>query len=142
MKLYTFYFDLPLYSLVPYISERLMLETDFVNEANNSEKMAKLVAGEPRLRGRVYIPEVYRELSSKRIMTTEWIEGVRLVDREALSAPWRGGRNGSPGANGAPLPPPLSSIFITMELASSNRNGRNGVDLMGGADWDCLSRQS
>jgi aarF domain-containing kinase len=84
-------------AVVPYITERLMLETDFVNEANNSEKMAKLVAGEPRLRGRVYIPVVYRDLSSKRVMTTEWIEGVRLWDKEALTAPWLGGGRGSPG---------------------------------------------
>lgn len=48
MKIYTYWFDLPLYSLVPYISERLMLETDFVNEANNSETMKKLVADEVR----------------------------------------------------------------------------------------------
>ena len=49
MRVYTYWFDLPLYSLVPYITERLMLETDFVNEADNSEKMARLVASEPRL---------------------------------------------------------------------------------------------
>jgi aarF domain-containing kinase len=107
MKIYTKWFDLPLYSLVPYMTERLMLETDFVNEANNADQMAALVAGEPRLRGRVYIPTVYRELSSKRIMTTEWIEGVRLWDKEALTAPWYGGRGqGSPGAKGAPLSAP------------------------------------
>lgn len=105
--MYTWWFDLPLYALVPYITERLMLETDFVNEADNSEKMARLVAGEPRLRGRVYIPVVYRDLSSKRIMTTEWIEGVRLWDKEALTKPWLGGYGkGSPGANATPLPPP------------------------------------
>src|SRR5882757_5961155 len=136
MKIYTWYFDLPLYSLVPYISERLNLETDFINEANNSEKMAKLVAGEPRLRGRVYIPEVYRDLSSKRIMTTEWIEGVRLVDREALSAPWRGGLHGSPGANGTPLSPPK---FMTQNDGTGllkpereewrGRNGKGGLGL-------------
>src|ERR1700709_446465 len=98
MKVYAMISDLPLYSLVPYISERLMLETDFVNEADNSEEMAKLVAREPRLRGRVYIPEVYRDLSSKRIMTTEWIEGVRLWDKEGIAATWVGGRGkGSPG---------------------------------------------
>ena len=108
MKIYTWWFDLPLYSLVPYISERLMLETDFVNEADNSVQMANFVAGEPRLRGRVYIPEVYRDLSSKRILTTEWIEGVRLVDRQALTATWVGGPNGSPGVNGKPLSPPSS----------------------------------
>jgi aarF domain-containing kinase len=107
MKVYTWWFDIPLYSLVPYITERLMLETDFVNEANNSDKMEQLVNGEPRLRGRVYIPKVYRELSSRRVMTTEWIEGVRLTDRETLSAPWRGGRGkGSVGAGGTTLPAP------------------------------------
>ncbi|PBP28577.1 ABC transporter [Diplocarpon rosae] len=110
MKVYTWYFDLPFYSLVPYITERLMLETDFVNEANNSEAMARLVASEPRLRGRVYIPKVYRELSSKRIMTAEWIEGIRLWDKDTLTARWLGGSGkGSPGANGHPLPPPRIS---------------------------------
>ena len=58
-KLYTWWFDLPLYSLVPYVSERLFLETDFQNEAKNANKMRELVQGEPRLRDRVYIPKVY-----------------------------------------------------------------------------------
>lgn len=110
MKVYTWYFDLPLYNLVPYISERLALETDFVNEANNSETMRGLVAGEPRLNGRVYIPKVYRELSSKRIMTTEWIEGVRLWDKETLTGTWYGGYGkGSPGAQGVELEPPAQA---------------------------------
>ncbi|KAI9852299.1 MAG: hypothetical protein M1838_001188 [Thelocarpon superellum] len=104
--LYTSIFDLPLYSFVPYISGRLLLETDFVNEADNAERMAELVAHDSRLRGRVYVPVVYRDLSSKRIMTAEWIEGVRLWDKETLTAPWRGGRRGSPGCQGAPLDGP------------------------------------
>ncbi|KAL8952098.1 MAG: hypothetical protein Q9222_001966 [Ikaeria aurantiellina] len=99
--------DLWTFNLVPYISERLLLETDFVNEADNSERMAKLVGGEPRLRDRVYIPKVYRELSSKRVMTAEWIEGVRLWDKETLTRPWQGRwRQGSPGCKGEPLDPP------------------------------------
>lgn len=103
---YSWWFKIPMYSLVPYISERLMLETDFVNEANNAEEMRQLVAGEPRLSGRVYIPEVYRELSSKRVMTAEWIEGVRLWDKETITKSWQGGwRQGSPGAGGTTLPP-------------------------------------
>lgn len=105
--IYTKWFDLPLYSLVPFVTERLLLETDFVNEADNAERMAKLVAGEPRLRGRIYVPKVYRELSSKRVMTAEWIEGVRLWDKENLTKPWKGKwRQGSPGCGGAPLDPP------------------------------------
>jgi aarF domain-containing kinase len=105
-RAYTWWFDIPMYSLVPYISERLMLETDFENEADNAEEMKRLVAGEKRLNGRVYIPKVYRELSSKRVMTAEWIEGVRLWDKEGITNSWHGGwRKGSPGAGGAKLPP-------------------------------------
>ncbi|KAG0650509.1 abc1 family [Hyphodiscus hymeniophilus] len=137
MKVYTTWFNLPLYSLVPYITERLMLETDFVNEADNSEKMAKLVAGEPRLRGRVYIPVVYRDLSSKRIMTTEWIEGVRLWDKDALTKPWLGGYGlGSPGVNGTPLPPPTTSTRVNdgtgaLKPERNDWRGRNGKGGLG-----------
>lgn len=107
MKVYTWWFDLPLYALVPFITERLMLETDFENEAKNSETMRRLVNQEPSLRGRVYVPPVYPELSSKRVLTTEWIEGVRLWDGDALTKPWLGGyANGSAGVHGAQLPPP------------------------------------
>ncbi|KAL3493766.1 ABC1 family-domain-containing protein [Aspergillus germanicus] len=102
--IYSRVFDIPFYSLVPYVSERLFLETDFENEADNSEQMAKFVAGEHRLRDRVYIPKVYRELSSKRIMTADWVEGVRLWDKDSITRPWRGGwRQGSPGCGGTPL---------------------------------------
>lgn len=103
MYIYTSLFDLPLYNMVPYISERLLLECDFVNEANNAERMANLVASESRLKGRVYIPKVYRGLSSRRVMTAEWIEGVRLWDKATLTAPWKGGMEGSPGCHGTPL---------------------------------------
>jgi len=114
-KIYTWYFDLPLYSLVPYISERLMLETDFENEARNSEKMRDLIQGEKRLRGRVYIPKVYHDLTSSRVMTAEWIEGVRLWDKEGITNSWYGGyRNGSPGAGNTQLPPPPASVAASV----------------------------
>jgi len=104
-KIYSLWFDLPLYSLVPFVSERLMLETDFENEARNSETMRKLVANEPSLRGRVYVPTVYPELSSRRVLTAEWIEGIRLWDKDAMTRPWLGGYgNGSAGAGNRPLP--------------------------------------
>jgi aarF domain-containing kinase len=105
--IYSKAFDIPFYNLVPFVSERLFLETDFENEANNAERMAEFVAKEPRLRDRVYIPKVYRELSSRRVMTAEWIEGVRLWDKDAITRPWRGAwREGSPGSHGTPLDPP------------------------------------
>lgn len=139
-RVYTWWFDLPLYSLVPYISERLMLETDFENEADNSEKMKQLVENEPRLRGRVYIPKVYRELSSKRVMTAEWIEGTRLWDKEGVTNHWRGGwREGSPGCKGSPLDPPskeaVSSISHNdpnQEQLKPQRDSWRGTDGKGG----------
>lgn len=102
--IYSRWFDLPFYSLVPYIAERLELETDFVNEAKNSETMRNLINAEKSMKGRVYVPTVYSDMSSKRVLTTEWIEGVRLWDKKAMMSRWLGGRGkGSPGA-GAPLP--------------------------------------
>lgn len=138
--LYSKSFDLPFYSLVPFVSERLFLETDFVNEADNSERMKALVAGEPRLRGKVYIPKVYRELSSKRVMTAEWVEGVRLWDKETLTKQWRGGwREGSPGNRGSPLDPTGNPAKDRRNLSGENlkpdreqwkgRNRRGGLGL-------------
>jgi aarF domain-containing kinase len=113
------------------VNERLQLETNFVNEADNAERMAKLIAGESRLRGRVYIPKVYRDLSSERVMTAEWIEGVGLWDKEGLTKPWEGGRGlGSPGCQGAPLDPG--------NLQNSPSLGRNNVtekSLKPNRDW-------
>ncbi|KAK5130356.1 hypothetical protein LTR08_002196 [Meristemomyces frigidus] len=120
-RVYTWWFDLPLYHLVPYISDRLMLETDFQNEAKNAAKMRQLIQGEPRLRDKVYIPECYHELSSKRVMTAEWIEGVRLWDKAGISDSWQGGwRQGSPGAGGVQLEPPPPSVAASLTSKHPN----------------------
>lgn len=137
---YTTIFKIPLYSLVPFISERLLLETDFINEADNSERMAGLVASESRLRGKVYIPKVYRDLSSRRVMTAEWIEGVRLWDKEHLTGRWEGKRNqGSPGCQGAPLntsdqvkPISWASNNLLGERLKPDREWWKGLDGKGG----------
>ncbi|KAG6902172.1 hypothetical protein C0995_003453 [Termitomyces sp. Mi166 len=77
-------FDLPVYFIVDFISDHLRQELDFVNEAHNARKTADFVANEPRLADSVYIPKVYPEFSTKKVMTAEWIEGVRLSDRPAI----------------------------------------------------------
>lgn len=134
-RIYTWYFQLPLYSLVPFVVERLQLETDFENEADNAERMAKLVASESRLRDRVYIPKVYRDLSSKRVMTAEWIEGVRLWDKEHLTSKWHGRwREGSPGCHGAPLDPPNPNEFTTILNHQTNHQTPDGK-LKPNRDW-------
>jgi aarF domain-containing kinase len=134
---YSRWFDLPFYTLVPFISERLLLETDFQNEADNSVRMAELIKGEPRLRDRVYIPKVYRDLSSKRVMTAEWVEGVRLWDKDGISSPWKGGEGGSPGCHGSPLDPPDEAIQVLQQKSYPNnlkpsREWWKGADGKGG----------
>ncbi|EEP78898.1 conserved hypothetical protein [Uncinocarpus reesii 1704] len=141
---YSRVFDIPFYSLIPFVNERLFLETDFENEADNAERMARFIAAEPRLRNRVYIPKVYRELSSKRVMTAEWIEGARLWDKDTITRPWYGGwREGSPGCYGTPLDPrgtkpaprPSSYNHSTAEKLKPERDhwkgryGRGGLGL-------------
>lgn len=107
MRVYTWWFDLPMYSMVPFVTERLMLETDFENEAKNSQVMRQLINEEPSLKGRVYVPPVYEELSTRRVLTTEWIEGVRFSDKDLIMKPWRGGfGNYSMGVRGEQLKSP------------------------------------
>lgn len=133
MYLYTTLFDLPLYSMVPYISQRLLLETDFLNEANNAERMASFVASEPRLRSRVYIPKVYRDLTTRRVLTAEWIEGVRLWDKDTLTAPWKMKKGtASPGCAKAPLDLEPGELKDDPENVKPDQTWWKGPDGTGG----------
>ncbi|KAJ7499643.1 ABC1 family-domain-containing protein [Mycena latifolia] len=94
-------FDLPVYFVVDFVSDHLRRELDFEMEAENAQRTAAYVAADPRLSQTVYIPRVYPALTTKRIMTAEWIDGVRLSDRDGIlrlmgdlpgvAAPLRGG---------------------------------------------------
>ncbi|GJJ13497.1 hypothetical protein Clacol_007751 [Clathrus columnatus] len=77
-------FDMPIYFLVDFISSHLRLELDFINEANNANTTARLIASEPELMGKVYVPKVYPEYTTSKIMTAEYIDGVKLSDRQAV----------------------------------------------------------
>ncbi|KAF8452178.1 ABC1 family-domain-containing protein [Boletus edulis BED1] len=77
-------FDLPVYFAVDFINSHLRQELDFVQEAQNARVTAQFIAAEPRLAGKVHIPKVYPEYSTKRVLTAEWIDGVRLSDRLAI----------------------------------------------------------
>lgn len=70
--------------VIDFVSDHLRQELDFEREAENARKTAVFVESEPRLRGKVYIPKVYPEFTTKRVMTAEWIDGVRLSDRKGI----------------------------------------------------------
>ena len=55
----------------------LVDELDYHAEALNAETFNTQLAG-TALEGRVFAPQVFAEASSRRVLTTEWIDGERL----------------------------------------------------------------
>ena len=76
-------FDLPLYWTVADIEHNITAEADFVREADNLEKATTDLAP---LGARVYVPRVYRAYSTKKVLTMEWIDGVKV----SRGRPWSG----------------------------------------------------
>jgi ubiquinone biosynthesis protein len=64
------------------IRAMVLQELDFRGEADNVER----IAAQFTQRHGVAFPKVQRELSTARILTTEWIDGVKVSDRARLNA--------------------------------------------------------
>jgi len=77
-------FDLPMYWSYEYTRGNFLKETDFLIEADNGERAAAELANCFK-RDEAHVPKVYREHTTKRILTCEWIDGVKLTDREGLA---------------------------------------------------------
>ncbi|MFO7628045.1 MAG: AarF/ABC1/UbiB kinase family protein [Prochlorococcaceae cyanobacterium] len=60
----------------------LFEEIDYYREAANAERFAALFAKNPT----VTVPRVERPLSSRRVLTTSWIHGTKLQNRQELEA--------------------------------------------------------
>lgn len=84
LLLYEKLFDLPLSWTAEYTERHLRMEADFENEGRNAELAAKYALEEPSLKNRVYVPRVYWDYTSKRVLVCEWIDGVKLTDIENL----------------------------------------------------------
>jgi len=65
------------------VFERSMTrELDYSNEARNIQKFRTLYANNPNL----YIPKVYKEYSSRRMLTMEFADGCKITNVEQLKA--------------------------------------------------------
>ena len=71
-----------LVALIDELGRRVFEEMDYFNEASNAERFAELHAHNRR----IAVPEIHRELTSRRVLTMEWIEGVKLTRLEAVKA--------------------------------------------------------
>ncbi|XP_029163824.1 uncharacterized aarF domain-containing protein kinase 5 [Nylanderia fulva] len=64
------------------VIDTLHMELDFENEGRNGEQCAK----DLKKFEYAYVPKIHWNLSSKRILTTEWIDGIKITDVEGLKA--------------------------------------------------------
>ena len=60
----------------------LFEEIDYRREADNAERFATLFSGHPE----VTVPAVERHLSGQRVLTTTWLHGTKLQERQTLEA--------------------------------------------------------
>ncbi len=73
---------LELLPLVVELTNHLALELDFEREADCAERIRELFAPD----GTVVVPEIYREWSTRRVLTMELVDGIKVTDKEALEA--------------------------------------------------------
>ncbi|MGB5748068.1 MAG: AarF/ABC1/UbiB kinase family protein [Desulfobacterales bacterium] len=68
--------------IVEEFARTLEKEIDYQNEATNMERVARHFLDDPH----VYIPKVFRETTTTRVLTTEFIEGIKISDIDSLEA--------------------------------------------------------
>jgi predicted unusual protein kinase regulating ubiquinone biosynthesis (AarF/ABC1/UbiB family) len=57
-------------------------EIDYVTEATHAKRFREMFSQDPT----IYIPYVYDEYVSRRVLVLEWVEGIKINDYEALEA--------------------------------------------------------
>ena len=71
-----------LVALIDELGKRVFEEMDYLKEASNAEKFRELHSHNAR----IAVPAIHREATSRRVLTMEWIDGVKLTNLEAVRA--------------------------------------------------------
>ncbi|MEB3266873.1 MAG: AarF/ABC1/UbiB kinase family protein [Cyanobacteriota bacterium] len=71
-----------LVALIDELGKRVFEEMDYLNEAANAEKFSQLHSHNLRIK----VPAIHRQATSRRVLTMEWIEGVKLTNLDAVRA--------------------------------------------------------
>ncbi|NEP17732.1 MAG: AarF/ABC1/UbiB kinase family protein [Leptolyngbya sp. SIO4C1] len=71
-----------LVSIMDEFGARIFEEMDYNHEAQNAERFAELYGYLPN----IIVPSVYRQYTARRVMTMEWINGMKLTQPEKLQA--------------------------------------------------------
>ncbi len=65
-----------LVALIDELGKRVFEEMDYINEASNAEKFRDM----HQKNIKIAVPKIYNELTSRRVLTMEWIEGTKLTN--------------------------------------------------------------
>ncbi|KAI9226170.1 MAG: ABC1 family-domain-containing protein [Piptocephalis tieghemiana] len=79
-------FDLPMLWTADYTIRHIRQETDFLREASNAQEASAHLATDPDLSHDIYIPRVFPEETSSRILTCEWVNGVKVTEVNDIHA--------------------------------------------------------
>ncbi len=69
-----------LVALIDELGKRVFEEMDYLNEAENAEKFRNLHLHNSK----IAVPKIYKETSSRRVLTMEWIDGTKLTNLEGV----------------------------------------------------------
>ena len=72
--------DIDLQSVIDDFGELIYREIDYVAEAANAQRFNELYAGVTD----IFVPKVYSEYTTNKVLTMEWVDGVRLTDQESM----------------------------------------------------------
>jgi predicted unusual protein kinase regulating ubiquinone biosynthesis (AarF/ABC1/UbiB family) len=72
--------NISLVSVIDDFGELIFREMDYRAEAVNAQRFAELYASIPD----VFVPKVYTDLSTGKVLTMEWVTGARLSDKSSL----------------------------------------------------------
>jgi len=73
---------LELLPLLDELTRHLSLELDFRREADNADRVRALFADDPG----VVVPAMHRDLSTRRVLTMEFVDGIKVTDVAGLHA--------------------------------------------------------
>jgi predicted unusual protein kinase regulating ubiquinone biosynthesis (AarF/ABC1/UbiB family) len=68
------------------IRDSIQGEMDYLREGRAAEEMARNLAADPEVAARVRVPAIHWPTTRRRVLTMEFIEGVKINDRAGLAA--------------------------------------------------------
>ena len=69
-----------LVALIDELGKRVFEEMDYLNEAKNAEKFKNMHLHNSK----IAVPKIYKEITSRRVLTMEWIDGTKLTNLEGV----------------------------------------------------------